>query len=523
MDWLLRATLGLVAILLVLAWQALPAGAAAKTVVLDPGHGGKDPGAVGRSGGTALREADVNLDIALRTEALLKSSGFGVIMTRRTNVYVTLGSRVNLANKAKADIFVSLHNNSSTSGAAQGTMTFYHSSSEASKQLAEFIHKEVVKRIGRPDKGTKHGEGLYVIRHTIMPAVLVEGAFLSNSTEKSLLSSPSFRQKIAEGVAAGIIQYFEHVRPLPAAHTSPNPFSPDRDGLNDVLGFRYKLDRPARVTVKVFDWRGLVRTVIANTYRGAGYQAEGWTGTNDRGNVLPDGNYRYTVTALDSLGTLYHSGIVSVRARPIVFRHWAQPNPISPNFDGDKDASALYFSLDRRAVIRLTLYNYRGPVRALIKDETFAQGRFRRWWTGTTDRGKVLPDGTYRWVMEARNWAGLKTVAGTVTLQAAPRITGYQARVSPVAAASSGVHMVSICYRLDRPGKVSLLIRDYRGEVKNLLRLVSRTAGSHCEGWPGTNNQGNVLPAGNYGYVLSATAGGGMRTVTGVAPLRRAK
>ncbi len=194
-----------VAVAAALALAAIPAraqvGAGAPLVCLDPGHGGEDSGAYYNG----VMEKDPNLDIALRARTLLQSLGYRVIMTRETDATVSLQQRCDIANNARADVFVSIHNNAYMT-TSEGTETYCYYGSSDGRRLATFVHTEVVKRIQLPDRGVKEA-GFYVLKYTNMTSALIEGAFLTNPYEARLLQDPAFRQKIADGVAAGVYRY----------------------------------------------------------------------------------------------------------------------------------------------------------------------------------------------------------------------------------------------------------------------------------------------------------------------------
>lgn len=202
-----RLRRGLVAVaILALVLQAVPGiaaapGGARPLVCIDPGHGGEDQGAVANG----LEEKELNLDMAFRAKPIIESMGYRVIMTRESDVYVSLEERCRIANSAGATIFVSIHNNAYVS-TANGTETFCFYDSEAGRRLATAIHQQVTRRINTNDRGVKEA-GFYVLKHTDMPAALLEGAFLTNEQDAQLLADPGFRQKIAEGVAAGVDSY----------------------------------------------------------------------------------------------------------------------------------------------------------------------------------------------------------------------------------------------------------------------------------------------------------------------------
>ncbi len=181
---------------------------AGKTIVIDPGHGGNDPGAVGRN--HRLAEKFVNLDTALRVAQLLENAGANVVLTRNSDVFITLSQRVNIAHANNADIFVSIHANAHSNRAIGGIETYYNTSFQRqdSYRLANMLQQELVSELGLRDIGVKTA-GFRVIRSTQVPSVLVELAFLSNPGEEELLNQASFRQRAAEAVYRGIVRYFQ--------------------------------------------------------------------------------------------------------------------------------------------------------------------------------------------------------------------------------------------------------------------------------------------------------------------------
>jgi len=174
-----------------------------KTIVVDPGHGGSDPGA---SAGN-VQEKSLTLDIALKLKDLLEQEGAKVLMTRDKDISVNLYTRAGIANEVNADIFISVHINASdTSASASGTETLYYPDPEK-KALAQAVQKALVKSIGLTDRGIVERPGLVVTRETRMPSALAEVAFITNSNDRSLLLTDEFQQKAAEGIANGIINY----------------------------------------------------------------------------------------------------------------------------------------------------------------------------------------------------------------------------------------------------------------------------------------------------------------------------
>jgi N-acetylmuramoyl-L-alanine amidase len=179
-----------------------------KVIVLDPGHGGHDPGAVGVTG---LREKDVVLDVALRAAKQLRAKGAKVVMTRDTDVFIPLTQRVAIAEAAGANVFVSVHANVHPSAQIGGTETYYYgykASSGASRDLATHMQRRLVGSLGLRDIGVKDANFL-VIWQTSMPSTLLELAFLSNAREEALMRTDEFRQNAADGIVGGLLDYFK--------------------------------------------------------------------------------------------------------------------------------------------------------------------------------------------------------------------------------------------------------------------------------------------------------------------------
>ncbi len=172
------------------------------TVVLDPGHGGRDPGAVGIGG---LREKDINLDITRRVQEILSDRGVNAVMSRADDREVDLQPRVDIAERADADIFVSIHANaiSLSRPEVNGLETYYYSSG---LRLAQTIHNNVLQRTDLGDRGVRRAR-FYVLVNTSMPAVLVETGFVTGRDDAARFRDPEAVGDIAEGIANGILQY----------------------------------------------------------------------------------------------------------------------------------------------------------------------------------------------------------------------------------------------------------------------------------------------------------------------------
>lgn len=177
-----------------------------KKIVIDAGHGGYDPGAIGVMG---VEEKSVNLDIAQKVNNLLRQKGYNTVMTRENDRFIPLAGRAEIANTLNADIFVSIHANSHPRTSVNGAETYAHwNASKENWALAWYVQSEMIKRSGLEDKGLK-AANFAVLRESTMPSILVETGFLSNPVEERLLGSASFRQKVAEGIVAGIEKYYQ--------------------------------------------------------------------------------------------------------------------------------------------------------------------------------------------------------------------------------------------------------------------------------------------------------------------------
>jgi len=191
-------------------------GIASKIIVVDPGHGGFDPGAWRGS----LLEKDITLQISKKLQAYLSEAGAVVILLRekdedlapapfkgsvRERKRSDLAARVESANKSKADIYVSIHTNADTSPRWSGAQTFYNSKSDASKILAEAIQEEFIRVLGNTKRKAKTGN-YYIIDKTEMPAVIAEVGFISNPVEARLLSDDEYQERIAYAIFSGIIK-----------------------------------------------------------------------------------------------------------------------------------------------------------------------------------------------------------------------------------------------------------------------------------------------------------------------------
>nr|WP_228035829.1 N-acetylmuramoyl-L-alanine amidase [Oculatella sp. LEGE 06141] len=174
-------------------------------VVIDPGHGGPDPGAVGING---LRETEIVLPIGIQVASLLQQQGIQAILTRQDERDLDLAPRVQIAERSNADLFVSIHANaiSLSRPDVNGIETYYYSS--GGLPLAQTIHRSILQGTGMTDRGVRQAR-FYVIRNTSMPAVLLEVGFVTGRDDAARLSDPAFRNQMAAAIARGILQYVQ--------------------------------------------------------------------------------------------------------------------------------------------------------------------------------------------------------------------------------------------------------------------------------------------------------------------------
>lgn len=194
------------------------------TVVIDAGHGGKDPGAAGTDGS---REKSLNLNVALKVEKLLKSMGINTIMTRSDDNFIELNERANIANGNYADFFLSVHFNSFNK-TTNGIETLYYPNTPNedytlnNKTVADIFHSELLRATGLASRGITARPNLVVLNKTKMPAILAELGFISNPTEMAKISTEKFKEDAARGLVVSILKYFRDVQ---GVNIDVDPFS----------------------------------------------------------------------------------------------------------------------------------------------------------------------------------------------------------------------------------------------------------------------------------------------------------
>lgn len=169
-------------------------------ICIDPGHGGKDPGALGKRN---TKEKDFVLDIAKKCAAYTIKLGHSAILTRDKDIFLELPERANIANKASVDVFISIHCNSADNSQANGIETYHYPNSFKGKEYATKVQNALIKGTNLSNRGVKEAN-FAVLRHTSMPGILIEVGFISNVQEEQLLMSQDFRDKVARAIAEGI-------------------------------------------------------------------------------------------------------------------------------------------------------------------------------------------------------------------------------------------------------------------------------------------------------------------------------
>lgn len=178
-------------------------------IVLDPGHGGNDEGAKS----STVMEKKITLTTAFLTKKHLEDLGYRVILTRSRDTYISLPGRANIANKNESDLFVSIHFNAAKNSAAKGIEVFYYNQEKSkrtqySRQLANNILYFLLDGTEAISRGVKKGNH-HVTRETQMPAVMVEGGFITNPDERDHLKDRAYLDKIADGIAKGVDKYLK--------------------------------------------------------------------------------------------------------------------------------------------------------------------------------------------------------------------------------------------------------------------------------------------------------------------------
>ena len=214
----------------------------AATIVIDAGHGGFDRGGIP---GQRVPEKNIALDVAVRLKLKLRAAGYLVVMTRDTDVFVPLPSRVAIANSYRNAIFICIHFNSARRLGANGIETYYYRRDSAT--LASNIHKNVIAGAPSENRGIRR-RGYYVLRKTAIPGVLVECGFLTNPAEARLAQTIAYRDKLAEEIARGIMGKPPLVQREPASRHYPAATEMERQPFNAYMGTDFVRVPPERTS-----------------------------------------------------------------------------------------------------------------------------------------------------------------------------------------------------------------------------------------------------------------------------------
>lgn len=200
-------------------WSSWNLPLSGKVIILDPGHGGVDGGAVSKTG---MQEKDITLEISLQLRDYLQEAGALVLMTReedrdlagentkriRERKIEDLKRRVSIVNESDADAFISIHMNAIPSPRWSGAQTFYNRAIPENEVLAKFIQDEVRRNLENTTRVAKPIHNVFLLKHAQIPGILFEAGFLSNTTEAQLLQTEEYQMKVAASIYQGIMRYY---------------------------------------------------------------------------------------------------------------------------------------------------------------------------------------------------------------------------------------------------------------------------------------------------------------------------
>jgi N-acetylmuramoyl-L-alanine amidase len=275
-----------------------------------------------------LREKDLNLDIARRVQARLLAAGVPVVMTRTSDRFVSLASRMAIANGRQVDALVSIHNNSSSSHSRRGTEIYRSIKGGASARLGEALRAELARSPGLPTsihaRRGDHGDYYYQLRNAKVPAVIAECAYVSNPSDARLLATDSFRDRLAAAIVAGILDYQRTLtaRALPDTVTPTRVAAPAIGAPSSVAG------RAVNARTVSLAWNATPTALAYHVYRdgtligtvnNSPLSTERLSFTDEW--AAPGQSYAYEIAAALSLGPVSVEsapGRVSVRTPPIL-------------------------------------------------------------------------------------------------------------------------------------------------------------------------------------------------------------
>lgn len=200
-------------------WESWSLPLAGKTIVIDPGHGGPDGGAVGRD---QTQEKDIALDVAKKLRSYLEQAGGLIYLTREEDTDLAdpdtsglsrrksedIRNRLDFIHDKQADLFVTIHLNAIPSPRWRGAQTFYYPEFDESRHLAKMIQAELVRNLENTDREALAINGIYLLKYAEIPGALVEIGFLSNEEERELLKQDEYQEQVAGSIYLGILRYF---------------------------------------------------------------------------------------------------------------------------------------------------------------------------------------------------------------------------------------------------------------------------------------------------------------------------
>ena len=175
-----------------------------KSIAIDAGHGGRDPGAISKAGSREILEKDLNLRLSAELFGQALEAGLKAYLIRGGDYDLPLARRTELANNLGVDLYLSVHHNGAASSMATGTETFYFPGSKTGQTAAETIQKAMVSSLKLPDRGIKTSNKLHVLRATRMAAILIEPLFLTGDKDKALLEDKGYFRELARALVSGL-------------------------------------------------------------------------------------------------------------------------------------------------------------------------------------------------------------------------------------------------------------------------------------------------------------------------------
>lgn len=302
---------------------------------------------------------------------------------------------------------------------------------------------------------------------------------------------------------------------ISSTSVSPNPLSPNGDGISDLATYNFTINRAATMSIKIYNYKGLAATVLRSASKAAGTHKQTWNGKNDIGNIVADGGYKYVVSGRTATGSSSAvSGLIKVKNAPTLSNVRASPNPFSPNGDAYREATYLKFALDNPARITAKLFNSSGAQEAVIAQNVnkSAGNRFIKW-NGLNNYGKVVKDGTYKLKLAAVNPYGSSSTEISIRLNGTPRISVVSFLPNPFTPnGDQNNDSALLKFTTNCESTLKVIIKNQQGAiVKRLITSEVFPAGTHSRRWYGKDINGNLVAKGTYDFIIQATNQSGIR------------